>query len=33
MGQDKAVDLVSDAVVRARAGIKDPIDRLVVSYS
>ncbi len=23
-GQDKAVDLVSDAVVRARAGIKDP---------
>ena len=24
MGQDKAVDLVSDAVVRARAGIKDP---------
>ncbi|CAM3029771.1 ATP-dependent chaperone ClpB [Staphylococcus argensis] len=24
VGQDKAVDLVSDAVVRARAGIKDP---------
>ena len=24
IGQDKAVDLVSDAVVRARAGIKDP---------
>ena len=24
MGQDKAVDLVSDLVVRARAGIKDP---------
>lgn len=24
VGQDKAVDLVSDAVIRARAGIKDP---------
>lgn len=24
VGQDKAVDLVSDAIVRARAGIKDP---------
>ncbi|SUL33748.1 chaperone protein ClpB [Staphylococcus aureus] len=33
VGQDKAVDLVSDAVVRARAGIKDPTDLLVVSYS
>ncbi|MCP6467898.1 type VI secretion system ATPase TssH, partial [Klebsiella pneumoniae] len=24
VGQDKAVDLVADAVIRARAGIKDP---------
>lgn len=32
VGQDKAVDLVSDAVVRARAGIKDP-NRPIVSYS
>lgn len=33
VGQDKAVDLVSDAVVRARAGIKDPNRPIVVSYS
>lgn len=33
VGQDKAVDLVSDAVVRARAGIKDPNRPMVVSYS
>ena len=33
VGQDKAVDLVSDAVVRARAVLKILIDRLVVSYS
>ena len=31
VGQDRAVDLVSDAVVRARAGIKDP-DRPIGSF-
>ncbi|AKG73335.1 ATP-dependent chaperone ClpB [Salinicoccus halodurans] len=31
VGQDEAVDLVSDAVIRARAGIKDP-DRPVGSF-
>ena len=31
MGQDEAVDLVSDAVIRARAGIKDP-DRPIGSF-
>lgn len=33
VGQDKAVDLVSDAVVRARAGIKDPNRPIGSSYS
>ncbi len=31
VGQDEAVDLVSDAVIRARAGIKDP-DRPIGSF-
>ncbi len=24
MGQDEAIELVADAIIRARAGIKDP---------
>src|SRR5699024_5662263 len=31
VGQDEAVDLVADAVIRARAGIKDP-DRPIGSF-
>ena len=33
IGQDHAIKLISDAIIRQRAGLKMKIDRLVHSYS
>ena len=33
IGQDEGVELVTEAIIRSKAGIKDPTNRLVHSFS